>query len=146
MKIAIAMTSDNHVYHSNPCTAPKFSVYTVKKENAQVSFSLSAIFDNPASVNDAQHFKDEEINCNCSIERQNDFTHACEHYALLNIIGGSSYLLADKYCKNTQLSLHNGGVAIYKIPPMIRDVNTAIKNFLLGANYARTVQHIYHAS
>ena len=146
MKIAVAITSDNRVYHSNPCTAPKFSVYNIEKIDTQVTFSLSAVYDNPASGKHAQDFSEEEINCTCDMERQEDFSHACEHYALLEVIGGSSYLLADKYCRNTQRSLRNGGVAIYKVPPMIREVDTAIKNFLLGANYARSVQHIYHAS
>ena len=146
MKIAVAMTSNNHVYHSNPCTAPKFGIYTIKKEGSNVSFALSAIFENPIFAKNDHHFTDEEKNCNCSIERQQDFNHACEHYALLDIIGGSSYLLADKFCKNTQRSLVNGGISIYKVPPIVREVNIAIKNFLLGANYAHTVQHIYHAS
>lgn len=146
MKIAIAMTSNNRVYHNNPCTAPKFAIYTIDKENMQVSFSLSAIFDNPVSTKNSQAFTDEEKNCDCSIERQKDFSHACEHYALLDVIGGSTYLLADKYCQNTLKSLNNGGVSIYKIPTIIHDVDIAIKNFLIGANYANTFQHIHHAS
>ncbi len=146
MKIAIAMTSNHRVYHNNPCTAPKFAIYSIHKEKAEVSFSLNAIFDNPVSSRNAEAFRDEEINCDCSVERQKDFSHACEHYALLDVIGGSSYLLADKYCKNTLRSLNNGGVSIYKIPSIIHEVDIAIKNFLLGAYYASTVQHIHHAS
>lgn len=146
MKIAIAMTSDNRVYHNNPCTAPKFAIYTIDKENMQVRFSLSAIFDNPVFTNSSQTFTDEEKSCDCSIERQKDFSHACEHYALLDIIGGSTYLLADKYCQNTLKSLNNGGVSIYKIPTIIHDLDIAIKNFLIGAKYANTFQHIHHAS
>lgn len=146
MKIAIAITSDNHVYHNNPCTAPKFAIYTINKDNVQVSYSLTAVFDNPSFTQNAQAFSDEEKSGTCSIERQQDFSHACEHYAMLDVIGGSSYLLADKYCKNTLKSLNNGGASIYKIPTFIRDVHIAIKNFLIGANYANTFQHIHHAS
>lgn len=146
MKVAIAMTSNNRVYHDNPCTAPKFAVYTIHKENLQVTFSLNAVLDNPVYTKNVKAFTDDAINCGCSIEQQQDFTHACEHYALLDIIGGSSYLLADKYCKNTLKSLNNGGVSIYKTPSIIHDVEIAIKNFLIGANYANTVQHIHHAS
>jgi len=146
MKIAIAITSDNHVYQNNPCTAPKFAIYTINKDNIQISFSLTAVFDNPAFTQNAQTFSNEEISGTCSIERQQNFSHACEHYAMLDVIGGSSYLLADKCCKNTLKSLKNGGVSIYKIPTFIRDVHIAIKNFLIGANYANTLQHIHYAS
>lgn len=146
MKIAIAMTSNNRVYHQNPCTAPKFAVYSIDREKEEVMYSLSAVFDNPTSMKKEKEFTDEEVNCNCSVERQEEFSHACEHYALLDVIGGSNYLLADQYCKNTLRSLNNGGVSVYKIPSIIHDVEIAIKNFLVGAYYASTVQHIHHAS
>ena len=146
MKVAIAMTSNHNVYHNNPCTAPKFAVYTIEKEDKQIRYALSAVFDNPALAKNAHTFTDAEIYCRCNIDQQNDFSHACQHYALLDVIGGSNYLLADKYCQNTLRSLNNGGVAIYKIPSIINKVDIAIKNFLLGAHFASTVQHIHHAS
>jgi predicted Fe-Mo cluster-binding NifX family protein len=146
MKIAIAMTLNDRVYHNNPCTAPKFAVYSIDKKEDAVVYSLNAIFYNPASTKKVTAFTDDEINCSCSTERQEDFSHACEHYALLDVIGGSKYLLADQYCKNTLRSLKNGGVAVYKIPSIVHDVELAIKNFLLGVYYASTVQHIHHAS
>ncbi len=146
MKVAIAMTSNDRVYHQNPCTAPKFAVFAIDTEEDVVTFSLSAVFYNPAFEKKVKAFTHEEMSCNCSIERQEDFSHACEHYALLDVIGGSNYLLADHYCKNTLRSLNNGGVSVYKIPSIIQDVEMAIKNFLLGAYYASTIQHIHHAS
>lgn len=145
MKIAIGISESKHVYHQNPCTAPSFAVYNIYKEDLDIFFSLDAIFDNPASKKSIYPFSKEEIDCDCSEEKQKDFFHACEHYVLLDVLGGSSYLLADKYCPNTLQSLHNGGVTIYKIPAIIREVDNAIKNFLIGANFANTVQNIYYA-
>lgn len=146
MKIAIALTLNDRVYHQNPCTAPKFAVYCIDRIEDRVIYSLSAVFFNPASEKKVKAFTTDEMNCSCSIERQEEFSHACEHYALLDVIGGSNYLLADQYCKNTLRSLNNGGVSVYKIPSIINDVEMAVKNFLLGAYYASTIQHIHHAS
>ena len=146
MKVAIAMTLNDRVYHQNPCTAPKFAVYSINRDKDEVVYSLSAVFYNPVSEKKEQDFTHEEMNCSCSVTRQEDFSHACEHYALLDVIGGSTYLLADQYCKNTLRSLNNGGVSVYKIPSIIHDTEMAIKNFLLGAYYASTIQHIHHAS
>ena len=146
MKVAIAMTAKNRVYHHNPCTAPKFAIYSIIKEKEEISFCLSAVFDNPSLKRGTTSFSEDEKNGSCSLESQQDFSHACEHYALLDVIGGSDYLLADKYCKNTLKSINNGGVSIYKIPSFVHDVDIAIKNFLIGANYANTVQDINDAS
>jgi len=146
MKIAVAMDLDHTFYHKNPSTAPKFAIYTIKGEKSEVTYALSAIFENPWYSKKANIIQNEEINCECSIERQEDLDHACSHYAVLDVISGCSYLLADHYCNNTLKALKNGGVSIFKIPFMIRDIEIAIKNFLIGALYASTVQHIHHAS
>jgi len=146
MKIAIAMTSDDCVYHHNPCTAPKFAIYTISKTENDIRFCLSAVFANPSLKRATASFSEDEKNGSCSIHRQEDFSHGCEHYALLDVIGGSQYLLADKYCKNTLKSINNGGVNIYKLPSFIHDVEIAIKNFLIGTNHANTVQNINDAS
>jgi len=146
MKVAIAITSNNRVYHHNPCTAPKFAIYTISKEDNEIKFSLNAVFENPSLKRGTTSFSEDEKNGSCSLEKQKDFSHACEHYALLDVIAGSDYLLTDKYCQNTKKSITNGGIGLYKVPSFIHDVDIAIKNFLIGANYANTVQNIHNAS
>jgi len=85
MKIAIAMTLNDRVYHNNPCTAPKFAVYSIDKGKDAVVYSLSAVFYNPASTKKVTAFTDQEVNCSCTIQRQKEVSHASEHHALLNI-------------------------------------------------------------
>jgi predicted Fe-Mo cluster-binding NifX family protein len=88
----------------------------------------------------------EQRNCDCNTERQHNLRHKCEHYTLLEIIHGCTFLLASKYCLNTKTMMKNGGITIIKIPPIAKKIDTAIKNFLIGASLANTVKHIHHES
>jgi len=146
IKIAIAMNTDHSFYHNNPYTASKFAVYTIIKNQDKVKYSLSAIFENPWLSQMSKAFEYDEINCSCSHICKSSLEHTCSHYAMLDVIGGCNYFLADHYCDNTKKALQNAGVTIFKIPPIINKVDIAIKNFLLGAMYASTVQHIHNAS
>jgi len=146
MKIAVAMDLDHSFYHKNPSTAPSFAIYTIEGTKEEVLYTLSATLKNPWSAQEGNFFKPEEIDSACSLERQANLDHSCSHYALLDILSGCSYLLADNYCTNTLKALNNGGVSVFKIPMIIHNIDTAIKNFLIGAQYANTIQHIHHAS
>jgi predicted Fe-Mo cluster-binding NifX family protein len=72
--------------------------------------------------------------------------HICEHYALLETISNCNYLLASNYCENTFNTLSKGGIIIFKIPRIIKNIDIAIKNFLIGASFANKLQNIHHIS
>jgi predicted Fe-Mo cluster-binding NifX family protein len=146
MKIAIPLHEQLTLYHNNPCTAPKFAIYLIEGDTSHIVFSLEVIVDNPWSGVKCDRYEDEQISCNCDPDRRKSMRHISEHYALLDAIGGCSYLLADRYCDNTTRALGNGGITIFKIPPIINKIDNAIKNFLIGASFASTVEHIHHAS
>lgn len=146
MKIAIPLNGALTLYHLNPCTAPKFAIYTIEGDKSHLTFSLLKVVDNPWCIADYDGFDPEQVACRCQPERRRDIRHISEHYTLLDAIGGCSYLLADHFCDNTSRALGNGGVKVFKIPPVIRETDNAIKNFLIGAELADTVKHIHHAS
>jgi predicted Fe-Mo cluster-binding NifX family protein len=146
MQIAIPLNDQLSLYHSNPCTAPKFAIYAIEGDRTHLSFRLTQIVDNPWCRIKCANFEEEAVACDCDPDRRNSMRHISEHYALLDAIGECSYLLADRYCENTKRAMKNGGVRIFKIPSIIKQTDMAIKNFLIGAELANTMQHIHHAS
>jgi predicted Fe-Mo cluster-binding NifX family protein len=144
MMFAVPLANDLKLYRQNPCTAPKFGIYTVDGEPSNVSFMRLRIMDNPWLKNSCEGFEGEQINCNCASDQQKSFRHKTEHYAILEAIAGCSFLLANNYCKNTLQTLKNGGIKIYEIPNIITNIDSAIKNFLVGAYLARSIKHIHH--
>jgi predicted Fe-Mo cluster-binding NifX family protein len=148
MEIALPTTDEQGtIYCDNPYTAPKFAIYTIMLvEKTDIRFSLKSIVDNPLYRLKCNDFEEDQRKCNCDMERASSMKHIFEHYALLDILGGCSYLLANSYCKNVERTMKNGGIIIYKIPPIIKKVDMAIKNFLIGVSLANQVQYIHDAS
>ena len=146
MEIAIPTDDKHAIYHDNAYTAPKFAIYSIILGKTEISFSLKSIIENPLSRLKCEGFEDDQLACHCDFERSQSQRHIYEHYALLDVIGGCSYLLANQYCKNVIRSMENGGITIYKIPPIIKKIDMAIKNFLIGASIANKVQNIHYES
>jgi predicted Fe-Mo cluster-binding NifX family protein len=146
MKIVIPLNNDLNFYHDNPITAPRFAIYTIEIKRSYVRTSLEHIIENPWNRTNNGKYEASQIQCACDQDRCADLAHISEHYFLLDSIGGCDYLLADHYCENIHRALVNGGITIYKIPPFIHQSDYAIKNFLLGASLANTIQNIHHAS
>jgi len=146
MKIAIPLDKDFMFYRNNPFTAPKFAIYFIEGDKTNISFSKSTIVENRRCANKSNIFEDSQVACACDIDSKKDIQHICEHYALLETINGCSYLLADNYCENTSSTLKKGGVTVFKIPTIIKNIDIAIKNFLIGASFANKIQNIHHAS
>jgi predicted Fe-Mo cluster-binding NifX family protein len=146
MKIAVPVNDTFTFYHRNPFTAPKFAIYSIEGDRSHLTFSLSCVVDNPRNGINEGEFEESQIACDCDSKQCTNMHHVFEHYALLDAIGGCSYLLADHYCDNTSRALNKGGVKVFKIPPIIHRIDSAIKNFLIGASLASTFKHIHHAS
>jgi len=146
MKIAIPLNNDLSFYHNNPITAPRFAIYNIDIKRSCVISSLDNIIDNPSNSTNNGKYTVSQIQCTCDENKCSDIKHISEHYFLLDSIGGCDYLLANHYCDNINRALDNGGITIYKISPFIHKSDYAIKNFLLGASLANTIQNIHHAS
>ena len=119
---------------------------TIEGDASDIRFRLIRVVENPLCEPRCNTFSEEEINCSCDDERRSNIRHLCDHYALLDAVSGCSVLLADRYCDNTSRAMQNGSVELFKIPPIIGRVDTAIKNFLIATSLASKVQHIHHAS
>lgn len=146
MKIAVPLDNQLNLYHDNPCTAPMFAIYLLEGDRSGLSFRRTTVVENPWLRVKCDAFAAEQIKCNCDPDRQKSLRHVSEHYALLDAIGGCSYLLADHYCTNTKRTLRNGGIKVFKFPAIIDQIDFAIKNFLVGASLVRSIKHINHAS
>ena len=146
MKIALPVYDTATVYRDNPHTTPKFAIYDIDSVNNSIHYSLHSVVVNPLNRYKSQKFPESELLCSCSLERQNDLSHKCEHYSLLETISDCSYLLASKYCQNTKKSMKKAGIKVVKIPPIITQTNSAIINFIIGASLERNIQNIHHAS
>jgi predicted Fe-Mo cluster-binding NifX family protein len=147
MDIAIPTDNNQTIYHDNAYTAPKFTIYSIfLADKTNIRFSLKSVIDNPLSSLKCDSFDPKQLECGCDAQNAANLGHIYEHYALLDAISGCSYLLANKYCENVSRTMKKGNIAIYKIPPIIKEVEMAIKNFLIGASLANRIQHIHHAS
>ena len=147
MDIAIPTDENLAIYHDNAYTAPKFTIYSIYlQDKTNIRISRKSIIDNPLYRVKCNSFCEDQIKCDCDIDSSKNLRHLYEHYALLDIISGCSYLLANRYCDNVARTMDKGGICIYKIPPIIKEVEMAIKNFLIGASLANRIQHIHHAS
>lgn len=146
MQIAVPTDHDDAIYLDNVYTAPKFAIYTVLQEDKKVIFFLKNVVENPLRKMKSDFFDEAQLKCSCDTKNSSELTHIYEHYSLLDTISGCSYLLANRYCKNVIRSMKSGGIIIYKIPSIIKQTDTAIKNFLIGASFANTSQQIHHAS
>lgn len=144
MMFAIPLAHDLNLYRYNPCTAPKFGIYTVDGDPSNVSFMRLRVMENPWLTLKGDGFDGEQINCRCGRSDQQSMRHKTEHYAILEAVAGCTFLLANNYCKNTLQTLRNGGIRIYEIPDIITNIDSAIKNFLVGATLARSIKHIHH--
>lgn len=146
MKIALPIDNTLNLYKDNPHTAPKFAIYDIKIMKESIHFSLSTILDNRLSKIKNNEFTNEEKKCLCDTERKENLRHKCDHYSLLEALDGCSYLLANKSCFNTQKSMRIAGITIFTIPPIISEVNMAIKNFIIGGSFANQIKQIHYAS
>jgi predicted Fe-Mo cluster-binding NifX family protein len=145
-KIAIPLNNTMGFYHRNPMTAPKFAIYTINMGNKNVTFSLLHILDNPLNGINENGYDQSQIDCNCDRTTCSDIQHKAEHYVILDAIQECKYLLVDYYCENIVFAMESSDIQTYKISPFITQVDTAIKNFLLGASLASTYEQIHHAS
>lgn len=146
MKIALPVKDTLTIYKDNPYTAPKFAIYVIENLQNSIHFSLHSVVGNPLSVLKEQHFSEDEKKCSCPTEQQVNLMHKCEHYSLLESISECSYLLASKYCRNTQDSMSKAGIKIFQIPPIISNIDIAIKNFIIGVSLASKIKNIHNAS
>jgi len=146
MKIAIPVNDLLNVYKNNPHTAPKFAIYDLIKEDDTVHFSLESIKENQLSTHKNHPFCSDEIMGTCSSEVQENLTHKCEHYSVLEMIGGCSYLLVNRYCENMKNSMKQSGIELFKIPSIINKTDIAIRNFIIGGSIASKIQYIHNAS
>lgn len=145
MKVAVPLNSTDQVYRDNPFTAPKFAIYHIDAARTPVIFTLEKINENPWLEQDGEMFSDTMMcSAGCSDMAQKDFDHIIEHYALLEAVSGCSYMLVKTYCDNIKHTMRNGGVELFNIPPFIKEPSLAIKNFLIGANIASSIQYIQH--
>jgi len=146
-KFAIPVSSTNLLFAENPCSAPKFALFSVHRVYAKTVYALIGYVPNPWLDDNGNMMCSTDLeHSGCSEDVQSNKTHIGEHYLILEAIGGCDFLLAKTYCENTKRTLFNAGIKIYKLPHFISNIDIAIKNFLIGARIADSIKLINHAS
>ncbi|WP_345974496.1 hypothetical protein [Sulfurimonas sp. HSL3-7] len=137
MKIAVPLNADNSVYHSNPWTAPAFAVYQVTDEKEKIIFDCVEHKKNPWAEEDESVVFDPMMRSDrCNDRVKNDLDHLADHYIILEAINGCDYIIAETCCSNVEKVLEKGGIKIYKLPPIIKDPDLAVKNLLVNLGFA----------
>ncbi len=146
MLIAIPLTTELSIYHNNPFTAPQFGIYSIEKQERNILFLQKNIVQNPWSKTNDTSFDEEQITCSCTPEKQCELTHMVQHYGLADLLSSCTYLLADKRCDNIANTFQKLHIKLYKIPAIIKDPKSAIKNLIIGVSLADHIQDIHYAS
>jgi predicted Fe-Mo cluster-binding NifX family protein len=146
MKIAVPVNDLLNVYKHNPHTAPKFLIYEIVKLHNEVHFSLDSVVENSLWVYKNHLFHSSEVMGECDDAKKENMAHKCEHYSLLEMISGCSYLLAARFCESSKKSMQQSGIKIFKIPSIINKTDIAIQNFIIGESIASKIQQIHNAS
>lgn len=146
MKIAVPLDTDNRVYHANPWTAPAFAIYLVEDEEDTIIYDCLEHKENPCIE------KDESIICDSTVCSDGysdmvkaDLNHLSGHDIILEAVSGCSYMIAETYCSNVEKVLEKGGIEIYKLPPIVRDPDLAVKNLLVNLGFTTHAQKIKRA-
>jgi len=146
MLIAIPLTQGLNFYHSNPFTAPQFGIYSIEKQDHSITYLQKEVIQNPWSQIFDGEFCNEQITCNCSEEKQCELTHMVQHYGLADLLSNCAYLLVDKRCENIAKTFQKLHIRLYKIPAIIKNPTSAIKNLIIGVSLADHIQDIHYAS
>ncbi|HEX5711011.1 MAG TPA: hypothetical protein VFX68_06655 [Sulfuricurvum sp.] len=147
MIVAIPLDAMKRIYHRNPCTATMFALYELTGDRKEIRYRLMDTKLNPWEKSEGKMVRDETMKaCECPSDLAQDQHHISEHYMLLQAIGKSNFLLVDQYCLNTLYAMRNVGIKLHKIPPFVKDVETAINHFIIGVEIADNLQHIHPAT
>lgn len=147
MIVAIPIDSFQRVYHYNPCSAMMFALYEITGVRTNINYRHVESKLNPWKKCEGEMVSNEQVKeGKCNREKSNDPHHISEHYALLEVIGKSDYLIAGQYCLNTFYAMRNVGIKIHKIPPFMKTINEAMNHFIIGAEIADNLQHIHAVS
>lgn len=146
MKFAVPFTECLDLYRDNALTAPKFGIYSLRGKGASKTILMTEVLANPLGKMETCTFDKAMMHCTCPPGRREAFSHRLLHYGLLEILEGCDYLLANHGCDNLRTALARGGIKLFLYASFIRRTDHAIKNFIIGASLADTVQHINNAS
>lgn len=147
IKIAVPLDADNSVYHSNPWTAPAFAVYLVKDEEEKIIYDCLEHKENPWAEENKNIICDPMIRSDgCSDMVKADLDHPADHQTIFEAINGCDYITAGTCCSNVEKVLGKGGTKIYKLPPIVKDPDLAVKSLLINLGFATHLHTIKKAA
>jgi len=140
MKIAVPLNKEKKVYHDNPWTAPSFAIYSVTEEDEELIYDRVAEKENPRFGYDPTACSD-----NCSDAVKADLSHISDHRTILESVRGCRYLVAETYCNNVEKVLGESGIELYRLPPIVKNPDLAVKNLLVNLKFTDNVQKVKKA-
>lgn len=147
MKITVPLDTNHKVYPLNPWTAPLFAIYLIQDDDeGNITYECLEQKENP-------WIEDESIICDpmmceggCSDIIKADLNHLANHYIILEVVNGCTYLIAETACSNVEKVLEYGGIEVYTLPPIIKDPDLAIKRLLVNLEYTNDILKIHKVS
>ena len=142
MKVLIPILNQTDVYHDNLFRAPSFAIYSIENRSKNVYCSLTETIQNPFSC---LYEKDMTTCDNYGIcdQKSCSMQHKEDHFNLIKSMTHCDVILADHFCDTITTAIKEGGIKLYKLSPFLKKPDVAIKNFILGASLASTLQHIH---
>ncbi len=131
IKITVPLDADNSVYHSNPWAAPAFALYLVKDETEKIVYDCLEHKKNPWAEENSL-FDPMTCSDRCSDIVKPDLNHPADHQIIFEAVNGCDYVIAGTCCSNVEKVLEKGGIKIYKLPPIVKDPDLAVKRLLIN--------------
>ncbi|MDA3947100.1 MAG: hypothetical protein PF439_10535 [Helicobacteraceae bacterium] len=144
MTIAVPLDTDLNVYTLNPWTAPLFAIYLIEGNDDNVTYQCLEQKKNPW-IEEEESILCDPMMCEdgCSDIVKADLNHPADHYIILEVVNGCTYLIAKTCCRNVEKVLENGGIEIYLLPPIIKDPDLAIKRLLVNLKFTNSILNIH---
>lgn len=146
MIVAIPLDAREKVFHLNPCACSVFALYEVTGNRKDTRYRYIETRLNPWKKYDGAMVNDPKMrSCECECEIAQNPQHISEHYALLEVIGKSDYLIADQYCLNTLYAIKNVGIKLHKIPPFVKTAQDALEHLIIGTELTDNLRYVHPA-
>jgi len=117
MRVAVPVWDDSLKVFKNAGHTPFFAVFDVSGGMFK-SYNFIELRKNPRVKEDHEHECESEKTGKCSHEGENEaekLAHKEDHRIMAEIIKDCKYLVADKCCKNTKITMNDAGIDVVAV-------------------------------
>lgn len=115
MRVAVPVWDEGLKIFKNAGHTPFFAIFDQAGSGMFKSFNFVELRANPRVKDDHEHACESEKTGKCSHEGDSEeekIAHKEEHRVMAQILSDCKYLVADKCCKNTKLTMNDAGIEV----------------------------------